>query len=42
MGATEGIDHLLDKYQLDALVVPTERCAAPYAAMSGYVISFLC
>ncbi|KAL7414392.1 amidase signature domain-containing protein [Mrakia frigida] len=38
LGATEGIDAVLDKYQLDALLLPAEDGATGPAAVVGYPI----
>lgn len=35
LAATEGIDALLEKYKLDALVVPTEGMGTSYPAVAG-------
>lgn len=35
MGATEGIDAVLSRYNLDALVVPSEGFASRPAAVAG-------
>lgn len=39
MGATEGIDAVLKKYDLDALVVPSAGNASAAAAMAGITFS---
>ncbi|ORX39547.1 amidase signature domain-containing protein [Kockovaella imperatae] len=38
IGRTNGIDYVLDKYQADALVLPTEGYASSLAAVAGYPI----
>lgn len=35
MGATEGIDAILSRYNLDALVVPSEGFASRPSAVAG-------